>query len=150
MEDMFRLDLRVRPCERIGPITNSKVVEMLNPDQHTQHPDNGREMTDYRKYTRSSWFPGLRAGENVAKKHCDEHVEFYADKTEYRASVQGAVMKRLYGDSSLNGDCPMAPDCWGAAIMPVPTPTPTNGVGNGNGNGNGNGDTTTTTTTPAL
>lgn len=71
MEDMFRLDLRVRPCERIGPITNSKVVEMLNPDQHTQHPDNGREMTDYRKYTRSSWFPGLRAGENVAKKHCD-------------------------------------------------------------------------------
>ena len=44
----------------------------LQPDLHNSDPDLGRESADNHKTSRSTWLPGLTAGENRVLKHDGE------------------------------------------------------------------------------
>ena len=65
----FSPNMQVILTEIIGPKTNEKIVGILSPDQFQSSPDVGRAATAVRDQTRSTWFPGLLGGENIAHGH---------------------------------------------------------------------------------
>ncbi len=54
----------------------------LHPDMHDNDPDRGRINADGHKNRRSTWIPGLTAGENMVLQHEGE-VTVYGLKAQY-------------------------------------------------------------------
>ena len=65
----FSPNMQVVLTEVVGPKTNQKTIGVLSPDQFQSSPDVGRAATVARAQTRSTWFPGLLGGENIAHGH---------------------------------------------------------------------------------
>lgn len=59
-------NMQVVLTEVFGPKTNEKTIGVLSPDQFQSSPDAGRAATAARAQTRSTWFPGMLGGENIA------------------------------------------------------------------------------------
>ena len=65
----FTVNLSLLPEEQIGPNTNAVSPRMLHPTRHQDDQDNAVFEESNFKNTRSTWVPGLLAGENRAVKH---------------------------------------------------------------------------------
>lgn len=69
---VFEVDLTLSRNETIGPKTNERSTGVLSPDMAQQNKDLGREQNSVRKFSRSTWNPGLNRGDNINLKHGDQ------------------------------------------------------------------------------
>ena len=65
----FQVNLALHTKEVFGPITNSREMGMLHPDQYSTSPDRGRYLTNVRQNDIVTWLEGLMAGPNIELKN---------------------------------------------------------------------------------
>lgn len=77
----FEVNLKLNSAEAVGPKSNSKDVNILHPDRHSEDQDAAVTKIENRKNNRSTWVPnginisGIPAsvlGPNRALKHGDQ------------------------------------------------------------------------------
>jgi hypothetical protein len=68
----FQVNLTPLSTEDVGPLTNLLNPHVLHPDRHQSDQDNAVAEFSNRENNRSTWLPGLLAGENRALKHGDQ------------------------------------------------------------------------------
>jgi hypothetical protein len=76
----FTVNLNLHTEESVGPNPNPNNSAMLNPDRYVNldQQDEARTSIAQRKDHRSTWLPGLTAGENLALKEADEFTAYGA------------------------------------------------------------------------
>lgn len=91
----FEVDLSLLLSEARGPLTNSTSDSILHPDQFQHSPDHGREETNNRSHTRSTWIPGAIVGSNRVLKHGDQFILY---------GQQAIYIRKMYCSSVYGGE----------------------------------------------
>jgi hypothetical protein len=85
----FKVLMKRQLEENVGPVTNSKSVSMLHPDQHDNSPDRGQTNQANHETQYQPVIPGFLRGSNIVRND---------DGTFTAYGEQGTYLKEQYAD----------------------------------------------------
>ena len=85
----FKVLMKRQLEESVGPVTNSKSVSMLHPDQHDNSPDRGQTNQANHETQYQPYIPGFLRGNNIVRND---------DGTFTAYGAQGTYLKEQYAD----------------------------------------------------